>query len=276
MSEHERRDNREANAMRHVLLTAMIMALACASTAQARHLPGETLDVQSGRAALAADRPADVAATRWEHAPIVFDGMLGRFLQRDPVGYKDDLNLYAYVRNDPLNLSDPTGRQVAIPLPPPPILTTPQQDQEPWGPTLGEIAEGAKNFAEALGTVATNIVPLTEAAITVLTSDNANGQADPSSGGENTNPYGGPVDRPVIAVDSGGNAIPVGQGEQIAASPSGDYQQVTDSAGRPTGTRLDYGGHRGQRDPAAQAPHAHRPGVTQENGNPHLPVRPRP
>jgi RHS repeat-associated protein len=34
---------------------------------------------------------------------------LGRFLQVDPVGYKDDLNLYAYVGNDPTNKIDPLG-----------------------------------------------------------------------------------------------------------------------------------------------------------------------
>lgn len=32
-----------------------------------------------------------------------------RFLQVDPVGYKDQTNLYAYVGDDPVNRSDPTG-----------------------------------------------------------------------------------------------------------------------------------------------------------------------
>ena len=40
-----------------------------------------------------------------------YDAEVGRFMTTDPIGSKDDLNLYGYVHGDPIDNADPTGTQ---------------------------------------------------------------------------------------------------------------------------------------------------------------------
>ena len=50
----------------------------------------------------------------WYYKARIYSPTLGRFLQTDPIGYKDEVNLYAYVGNDPVDHTDSSGKCSSI------------------------------------------------------------------------------------------------------------------------------------------------------------------
>ncbi len=59
-------------------------------------------------------RRFDLETGLYHYRARYYSPQIGRFLQTDPIGYDDDLNLYAYTGNNPVDATDPTGMDIFL------------------------------------------------------------------------------------------------------------------------------------------------------------------
>jgi RHS repeat-associated protein len=204
-----------------------------------------------------------------------YDPSIQRWLTQDPSGPSDHSNLYQYVFNNPFSFQDPNGENVlgflcgvGQILLGGAIMAS--------GAVLEVATFGGYTFALGFHEAAGLSLMASGCAMAVYNAQDiktANVEI-PNISWKNTNPFEGPVDGEVYVGDAEGNIIPVPEGHQISGSKDGKWIQVKDEDGNQTGDRKD-GGHPPSpvhKDPRSWQPHGHRPGISNPDDTPWLPI----